>query len=149
MVLLGKDAYQTDGTLNKRLIADYLFASEEHAAQIANIVHPVVADDFRQWTAQQKAPIVVMESAILFESHFDKLVDYTINVSAPLALRISRAAQRDNTQPEAIRKRSAQQLTDEDRSRLANFTITNQVKETDGHDEHLKHQINKILKQLC
>ncbi|MBQ0049125.1 MAG: dephospho-CoA kinase [Bacteroidales bacterium] len=145
--LVGPEVYLEKGKLNKALLANYLFASADHAARLASIVHPAVAQDFLTWAERQTSDIVVLESAILFESHFDKLVDYTINVAAPRAVRIDRAAQRDNTTAQNIEQRAAHQLTDEQRSALSHFTLHNDVN-TDNPD-NLKQQINKILKQLC
>ena len=49
--LLGETAYQADGTLNKPLVAGYLFAGPRHAARINAIVHPRVKADFLRWVA--------------------------------------------------------------------------------------------------
>ena len=51
--LLGAEVYHTDGTLNKPLVAGYLFSSPEHAEHINQIVHPCVYDDFQLWADRQ------------------------------------------------------------------------------------------------
>ena len=68
--LLGAEVY-AGGTLNKPLLASYLFGSPEHAKEINCIVHPRVKEDFRRWTQCRTAfPIVGIESAILVEAGF-------------------------------------------------------------------------------
>ena len=48
IALLGEGVY-TDGTLNKPMLASYLFAGSENASRINAIVHPRVKADFRRW----------------------------------------------------------------------------------------------------
>jgi dephospho-CoA kinase len=140
--LLGADAYTSCG-LNKPLIARYLFADPNHAERINRIVHPVVRQDFLQWTKQQQdAPIVVQECALLFESGFQDTVDITVEVYAPLYLRLQRAVQRDQATPEQIQARMAQQMDEEEKRQRADFCILN-----DGTTD-LDAQLDQLLKQM-
>ena len=140
--LLGADAYTSSG-LNKPIIARYLFADPSHAERINRIVHPVVRQDFLQWTEQQQdAPIVVQECALLFESGFQDTVDITVEVYAPLHLRLQRAVQRDQATPEQIQARMAQQMDEEEKRQRADFCILN-----DGTTD-LDAQIDQLLKQI-
>ena len=130
--LLGTEVYLPDGQLNKRLIADYLFANEEHQRAVNAIVHPAVKADFRQWAAEQEqagAPAVGIESAILVEAGFTDLADKVIVVEAPLALRLQRVMERDGATEEEVRARMARQISDEERRQAADFIIVN-----DGSD---------------
>ena len=139
--LVGKDLYP-DGILDKASLAAYLFASPEHAAQVNAIVHPTVMDDFQQWKSRQDSPWVGIESAILYESNFAHLADKVIAVYAPEQLRIARARRRDNAPAEAIRQRIARQMKDEEKCKLADFTLYND----DNHP--LLPQILDILANL-
>lgn len=139
--LVGKDLYP-DGILDKASLAAYLFASPEHAAQVNAIVHPTVMDDFQQWKSRQDTPWVGIESAILYESNFAHLADKVIAVYAPEQLRIARACRRDNAPIEAIHQRIARQMKDEEKCKLADFTLYND----DNHP--LLPQILDILANL-
>jgi len=140
--LLGADAYSSSG-LNKPIIARYLFADPSHAERINRIVHPVVRQDFLQWTEQQQdAPIVVQECALLFESGFQDTVDITVEVYAPLHLRLQRAVQRDQATPKQIQARMAQQMDEEEKRQRADFCILN-----DGTTD-LDAQLDRLLKQM-
>ena len=46
MELVGKDVYTDDGSLNKSVLASWLFSCEEHTLKVNNIIHPVVKEDF-------------------------------------------------------------------------------------------------------
>lgn len=140
--LAGSDVYAPDGNLRKDVLARFLFANEDNARRVNAIVHPVVARDFEAWAdAQQQEELVAIESAILFESGFDKLVNVIINVNAPAQLRIDRATRRDNTTPQAIQARMDRQLSDNERQQRADYTIIN-----DGRD--LITPISNILREI-
>ncbi len=123
--LLGEDVYK-EGSLNKPLLASYLFAASEHAQQINSIVHPRVKSDFRQWLQIQKtSPLVGMESAILLEAGFRDEVDVVVMVYAPRAVRVERAIKRDCSSRKQIEERIRSQMDDEEKRRLADFVIIN------------------------
>jgi len=106
--LVGPEVF--DGQeLNRKRLADYLFADPEHASKVNAIIHPTVLEDFRLWANRQPKPIVALESAILFESGFNEYVDYVLFVDAPEEIRLKRAMQRDTAPEEKIRARMQMQ----------------------------------------
>lgn len=124
--LLGKEVYKSDGTLNKPLLANYLFADSCHAGQINAIVHPQVKADFLKWADRQTGcEIVALESAILLESGFDNIVDKVVMVYAPVELRIRRVMLRDSTTEEKIRQRIVAQMDDKAKQDRSDFIIFN------------------------
>lgn len=140
--LLG-DAVYRDGELNKPLLASYLFSDPAHVFQINSIIHPRVREDFAAWTKRQEGcEIVGMESAILYEAGFQNTVDAVVMVYAPVDLRIRRAMHRDGAGEEQVRARMAAQMDDEEKRRLARFTIVN-----DGV-QPLMPQLNRLIEHL-
>lgn len=126
--LLGKDIY-SGNTLNKQLLASYLFAAPEHAQIINGIIHPRVKENFRQWVHRQlNTRIVGIESAILVEAGFTDEVDVVVMIYAPEELRISRAIRRDTSSRELIEKRIQSQMNDEKKREYADFVIINDDK---------------------
>jgi dephospho-CoA kinase len=145
--LIGNDAYNGQ-ELNKAFIAQYLFACNDHANHINAIVHPIVRQDFLQWTMQQNSHIVAQECAILFESGFQDAVDFTVEVYAPLPLRIQRATQRDHVAPEHILARIAQQMDEEEKRQRADFCILNDdTADLDAQLDLLLAQLNNEITQ--
>ena len=125
--LLGDNVY-IDGKLNKSLIADYIFSSPTNAHKINSIVHPCVKKEFLSWVNEHFNSgdrIVAIESAILFESGFDDIVDKVVTVYAPLELRISRVMKRDHTSREKVLERINSQMSDDERNQRADFVIEN------------------------
>ena len=142
IALLGEEVY-VEGTLNKSLLASYLFADAENAARINGIVHPRVKLDFCRWLEQHTdKEIVGMECAILFEAGFDDAVDSVVMVYAPEDLRVERAMKRDHATEAQIRARIAAQLDDEEKRKRADYVIY-----TDGSIP-LDSQLSTLIAQL-
>ncbi len=124
--LAGKETYLPDGSLNRSHLASYLFANEEHARNVNAIIHPRVKDDFIRWAKEHAShKVIAMESAILIEAGFTDTVDQIVMVYAPLELRLQRAMLRDNASEEQIRNRILQQMSDEEKCKLAHSVIVN------------------------
>ena len=69
---------------------------------------------------------MVIESAILLEKpRFAGLMDYTVVVTAPEAVRIRRVMARDGVTEEQVRKRMAAQWSDAERVARADFSLEN------------------------
>lgn len=129
--------------LNRKKLAEIVFANPEKLNQLNAIVHPVVATTFQKWVlTHQAVPFVLYESAILFESGFYKKCDVVITVIAPLETRIERVIQRDKITRAQVLNRIHSQWNDEQRIAKSNFVIENSEATT------VKEEINKILKIL-
>ena len=142
IALTGMENLYADGMLNRKLLAEYLFASNDNARAVENIIHPVVKADFINWAANQTASISAIESAILFESGFTDVVDYIVVVDAPMELRIDRCVNRDSTTKERVLERIAAQMSQEEKCALADFVIFN------DNVSDLEQQIDNMLKLL-
>lgn len=120
----GEGCYK-GGELNRLYLAEKVFGSEEQLAKLNSIVHPAVKADFLAWAEEQEGDFCILETAILFESGFDAVVDCSVAVLAPMPLRIERAMQRDGATREQIEARIKAQMSDDELMRRANFAIVN------------------------
>lgn len=116
--LIGEDTYIGE-SLNKVAVARFLLASERNAQAIDHIVHPAVFQDFMDSGMQW------MESAILYESGINKLVDRVIVVTAPLEIRIQRVMQRDGITRENVEQWMQRQWSQEEVRKRADYEIVN------------------------
>jgi dephospho-CoA kinase len=105
--------------LNKAVVARFLLASEANAKALNAIVHPAVFDDFLQSGSEW------VESAILYESGLDKLVDRVVVVTAPLEVRIARVMARDNITRDKALEWINKQLLQEELVARADYEIVN------------------------
>ena len=137
----GEEAYQ-NGEYNRAYIAQIVFNNSEKLAILNGIVHPALAEYFKQWAKKQTSPYVLKEAAILFESGSYKDCDYIITVTAPEQLRIARVMARDHCTEAQVRARMAQQWTDDQRIALSNAVIENVDLES------AKEQVKRINNEL-
>ncbi len=82
-------------------------------------------------------PAAVVEVPLLFESGWEAVYDHTIAVVADEAIRAERAGARGH---EAVDERTGRQLTQDEKSQRADFTVRN-----DGTREELKAQLSRVL----
>ncbi|MDR1675645.1 MAG: dephospho-CoA kinase [Tannerella sp.] len=122
--LLGEEIYDANG-LNRRRMASLIFRDPSLLAQVQAIIHPEVARHFREWVSRQTAPYAVLESAILFESGFDRLVDWRVTVYAPGALRLQRVMARDGLTEADVLRRMENQWPDEVKKAKSDYVILN------------------------
>ena len=125
--------------LNKKLLASHIFNNPEQLQQVNQIIHPEVNRHFSAWVERQTSPLCAIESAILFESGFYKVVDISLMVYAPRELRIERALGRDSASREEIERRINSQMSDEEKKDRSDYVIYNDNRQA------LIPQVGKLL----
>jgi len=121
--LFGSEIYTSQG-LDRPRLAEIVFADQSLLLQLNAIVHPVIRLDFENWVKQlSDRKFVFVESAIMFESGFSKLVNKTILVTASEQLRIERVIKRDGITEEQVKARMSKQYPDDVKIPLADYVI--------------------------
>lgn len=124
IALLGGKSYQ--GTQpNRSFIASKVFSDKNLLKQLNSIIHPAVANHFKNWLVSQNVPYIIYEAAILFENGNYDQFDFTILVTAPKEIRIKRVLERDSSSRQEIESRMDNQWPDERKRKLASFVIKN------------------------
>lgn len=140
--LYGKDIYMPDKGVDRIKLADIIFNDNIQLDKVNELVHPHVRNEFKNWLKLQNTNYVIHEAAILFESEFYKMMDFTILVSAPESQRIAWVMQRDGASANQVKERIKKQWTDEQKRKLASIEIIN------NNRELIIPQIVKIDNQL-
>lgn len=122
--LLGFDIYK-DGELDRPALACLIFNDKNLLAKVNKLVHPVVFESFKNWSEQQPSKYVILESAILFESGSDRIVNFTLAVSAPLEERIQRVMSRNNISRDQVMERIGNQIGEDDLVSRSDFVVNN------------------------
>jgi dephospho-CoA kinase len=120
----GPETYSSEG-INRPFLAQLIFNNKENLTFVNSIVHPAVGNHFLQWAEEQQSSIVFIESAILFSSGLNKIIDKTIYVDAPQEIRLQRAILRDNATTEAISARIKNQINGDEYARTHSDYIIN------------------------
>ncbi|WP_295730230.1 dephospho-CoA kinase [uncultured Muribaculum sp.] len=89
------EAITADGHIDRKHLAEKVFADAELLERLNSIVHGAVRADFIDWAANTGAERVWMETALLYESGLDKVATDVWEVTAPEELRIKRVMRRN------------------------------------------------------
>ena len=135
-----------DGTVNRPALARAAFATDDGRGWLEQLLWPRVGERVAAFRAEADAAdpaprAAVVEIPLLFESGSDHGFDATIAVIADEAIRHERAAARGH---EALSERAARQLSQQEKSQRATYTIVN-----DGSEGELHDQLSAILDMLA
>jgi dephospho-CoA kinase len=122
--LFGEEVFEGN-QLNAELISSRIFHDDELLKKVNELIHPIVRADFENWALNQKSALVFNEAAILFETGAYQNSDATILVCAPTESKIERVMKRENCSKEEVMARMSKQWSDEDKRKLADYSILN------------------------
>ena len=99
---LGDESYDQNGELNRQYIADIIFNDAERRDELNRLVHAAVLEDIKAWIASSDESLLFIESAILYSSGIDKIVDRVWMVDADIETRIARVISRNAMSREEV-----------------------------------------------
>ncbi|MBU1011534.1 MAG: dephospho-CoA kinase [Bacteroidetes bacterium] len=122
----GSNIIDNSGKIDRKQMALLVFNNKNALDFLNKIIHPEVANLFQSWIiTNSKAPYIIHEAAILFESGFDKYMDTVIYVYAPEIMRIERIIDRDKISSEEVKQRLGNQWDDEKKLSFSEHIIKN------------------------
>ena len=138
----GAETFTAEG-LNRAYLAERVFNDKEQLHLLNSLVHPAVIADFEAWAEGQEGHYVLFESAILFEAGLESRVDAVVAVMAPEALRVERVMARDGHSAEQVMARIKNQMSDDERSDRAKYSIVNvDIEELEEDVEQLHRRLS-------
>lgn len=147
--LFGEGVFLPNGEVDKKALAQIVFADKPKLEQLNALVHPRVRRAFHEWLGRQTAPFVIYECAILYEYGLDQDVDKVICVYLEKEERLRRLEVRDRLSREALETRMRNQLSAEAKMDRADYVILNY----EGNPRmrqcrHVAEQIGAELEQI-
>ncbi len=142
--LFGEGALHPDGTVNRKAVAEIVFAREGKRQELNALIHPEVRRRFQEIrNTLHEGEILVYDVPLLFEAGLDGEFDLTVVVTAPEELRLQRVRQRNGWSEEEFRQRENSQLPLSEKERRAHRVLRN-----DSSLEELRHGIRELLKEI-
>ena len=123
--MFGEECYDADGGLNRKYLASCIFVDERNTKRVNALVHPVVKADFCSWAQGQDAPVVAVETALLYESGMADVVDKTLLVWTEKETAIARTMTRSGMSRTQVLNRMAKQMSTDDLLLLTDYAIYN------------------------
>ena len=145
----GRQILNDDGSVNRGRLAQVVFP--DRVAELNAVVHPAVIEAQNRWMSdiEREHPkgIAVVEAALLLEAGAQKDFDKVIVVTCPFEQKVGRFAGRAGLSPDAARaeveRRSAAQMSDEEKARRADYVIDNC-----GSLAELEQQVERVWREL-
>jgi len=137
----GSGFINSDGTLDRRGFANSVFGDNEKVRILNQITHPVIQKIVIERSSGDR--IYMVNTPLLFESGFDKLMKYNIVVTAGEGQVLSRGSKRDKISEDEIKERLKHQIPLNEKEKLADYIIDNS-----GAIEDTKRQVIDLWKIL-
>lgn len=134
----------TEGVINRKLLAEIVFNNSDKLKILNGLVHKAVAEDILRVAAGCNERILFLETAILYQSNLDLIVNAVWEVTAPLEIKIMRVMKRNNLDRNDVLSRiKAQEFQDCKRTHASTFHIIN------DDQQAVIPQVQKLLGQIA
>jgi dephospho-CoA kinase len=147
----GKGILQSDGEVDRTALAAIVFSDQKRLQELTAIVHPAVIKAQEEWMdemgRQDPEAIAIVEAALIYEAgladHFDRVIVVTCRPEDKVA-RLAKRTGLDLTRAAAeVERRSAAQISDEEKERRADHLIDNS-----GTLEDAREQVRELMGEL-
>jgi len=143
----GDEVIGADGRLDRRKVADRVFADPQERRRLEQLVHPLIeqrrAAMIKAVENHSAIKAIVIDSPLLFESNLDRECDTVVYVDASEGERLRRLAQERGWDAEELRRRERWQLALTEKRARADFIVDNE-----GPAERLCPQVADILQKV-
>jgi dephospho-CoA kinase len=129
--------------LDRRRLAQLVFLDPQRLRALEELIHPEVRRLLEEELSRLEAPLVFMEIPLLFEKGWEKRLQGTILVAAPLEERLKRAMARSRLSREEVLARERAQMPEEEKRRRATWVLENR-----GGLEDLRAQVQALLGEI-
>jgi len=128
-VAFGENILNPDGSLNRTLVAEIVFSSDEKRELLNSIIHPIIFNEINSTIEKHRekgAEIIILEAALILEKKgLIKLIDKLIVVSIDEETQKKRLEGRGDLSREQINARINSQLTNNEKIKYADYIIDN------------------------
>lgn len=104
------DAITADMVIDRALLSKVVFSDPNKLCLLNSIVHAAVRSDIRAWAEGGKERLLFVETAILYQSGIDAMVDAVWEVTAPEPVRVARVMHRNGLCEADVKKRIESQI---------------------------------------
>lgn len=139
----GQQYLNSNGTLNRALLGEKVFADMTALQQLNNITGPLIVAELEK-QLQIDVPFVVLDAPLLLEEeHYRRLADVIWVVTVPADVQRERLIARNQYSVQQAQERIAAQMTETERLRYADAVIDNS-----GTREETYQQVDVLLAKL-
>lgn len=139
----GSEILQSDGTLNRKKLADIAFSDERRLKKLNEITHKYIKINIENQLSEIKGKVAAIDGAVIIGSEVEELCAFIVSVTAKREVRIKRITARDNISAESAKKRLAAQPGDDFYIEHSKYIIRN-----DTSVKELELQTERIISEI-
>ncbi|HKD47136.1 MAG TPA: dephospho-CoA kinase [Rhizomicrobium sp.] len=132
-----------DGAVDRQALSALIVKDPAALTKLEQLVHPLVAHDREKFLESTKAPIVLLDIPLLFETGAEKEMDAVVVTSAPEQVRRARVMARPGMTAEKFESLKARQMDDAKKCQQAHYVVM-----TDKGLDHAREQVRMILTDI-
>ncbi|MFT6207814.1 MAG: dephospho-CoA kinase [Colwellia sp.] len=121
----GLEFIQPDGTLNRPLLRSQIFSNEQDKRWLNNLLHPLIRQTMLEEIQQSQSPYCLLVAPLLIENNLQGLVARILVIDIKESEQVKRAASRDPSSVDEIKRIMASQISREKRLAYADDIINN------------------------
>lgn len=139
----GDEVIHASGELDRKKLADIVFANPEKRKELESILHPLIRARTMELISSQKSEIVVYAVPLLVEANVDYPFDTVITVEAGAENQVARLMNSRSLSLNEARQRVDAQTSSDERSKRADFVI-----DSSGTKEQTSQQVEAVWKKI-
>ncbi len=132
-----------EGAVDRGRLSALVVQDPSALGRLEKLVHPLAAAERRNFVESAKAPIIVLDVPLLFETGADAEVDAIVVVSAPEPVQRARVLARPGMTVEKFEALKARQIGDAEKRQQAHYVVM-----TDKGLDHAREQVKMILADI-
>jgi dephospho-CoA kinase len=132
-----------DGAVDRRSLSALVVKDPSGLTKLERLVHPLVAEDRREFLRNSKSPIILFDIPLLFETGANTEMDAVVVANAPENLRRARVLARPGMTAEKFERLKARQMEDAKKRQQAHYVVM-----TDRGLDHAREQVRMILAEI-
>lgn len=141
VILFGKEILTDEGTINRKKLADIIFADSLKRGNLDKITYKYVVEETKKRISKIKTDIII-DAPLLIESGLNEICDIVISTICDRKTKIERICVRDNIDEGTAMKRLNSQKDDGYYIQNSNYVIVN------NGETNIENQANDIIKFL-
>ncbi|RKZ49186.1 MAG: dephospho-CoA kinase [Gammaproteobacteria bacterium] len=137
--IFGEEVISNDGTLDRKIIRDKVFANNLDRKKLENILHPAVYKEISAQVENINSRYCIISIPLLLETGASKTVDRILVIDVPREQQLERASNRDKTD-----KNDINAIIDSQISRNERLSAADDIVDNNGDINDLRKKIYEL-----
>lgn len=138
----GRAMINSDGSLNRRLLRERIFADASEKHWLNALLHPIIQQETRRQIAAARSPYVLWVVPLLVENHLQEKADRVFVIDVSPETQIQRTIARDG-----VSREHAEQILTAQATRDARLAVADDVIDNNGAPDAIASDVARLHEQ--